>query len=60
MNIDEVCGVLRCCNDDDGSEGNNDVSIYIGIALFIVSEILPFLGVKANGVVHFFMNFSSE
>ena len=57
MDIDELCGVLQCCkDDDDGAPDDNDVSIYIGLAMFVVSEILPFVGYKANGVLHFLTN----
>ena len=53
----ELCGILQCCRDDDGIDNSNDVSIYIAVLMFVVSEVLPFMGVKANGVVHFLMNF---
>jgi hypothetical protein len=55
VDLDELCGVLHCCNDDDG-EDDNDVTIYIGLAMFVVSEVLPFVGVKANGVLHFLIS----
>ena len=57
VDLDEVCGVLQCCrHDSDDSESNNDVSIYIGIIMLVASEVLPFVGVKANGVLHFMLS----
>ena len=55
MDLDQLCGVLQCCNDDnDGDE--DKLSIYIGLAILLVSEVLPFVGVQANGVLHFLIN----
>ena len=57
VDLDEVCGVLKCCgHDTDDSESNNDVSIYIGVFMLVASEVLPFVGVKANGVLHFMLS----
>ena len=55
MDLDELCGVLQCCNDDDNGD-EDKLSIYIGLAMLLVSEVLPFVGVKANGVLHFIIN----
>ena len=55
MDLDELCGVLQCCNDDNGDD-DKSLSIYIGLAMFVVSEVLPFIGVQANGVLHFIIN----
>ena len=56
MDLDELCGVLQCCNDNDNGNKDNNATIYIGLAMFVVSEVLPFVGVKANGVLHFLIN----
>ena len=56
MDLDELCTVLQCCSNGDDDNDSNDVSIYIGLAIFVVSEILPFVGYKANGVLHFLIS----
>ena len=60
MDPGELCGILQCCrDDDDGSDNSNDISILIGLVMFVVSECLPFVqGVKANGLLHLIMNFT--
>ena len=54
MDLDELCGVLRCCRDDN--DDSNDVTVYISVVMFVASEVLPFVGVKANGVLHFLVS----
>ena len=54
MDLDELCTVLQCCS--NGDDDNDSPGIYIGLAIFVVSEILPFVGVKANGVLHFLIS----
>ena len=54
MDLDELCGVLQCCRDDN--DDSNDVTVYIGVVMFVASEVLPFVGVKANGVLHFLVS----
>ena len=56
MDLDELCGVLQCCRKDDDGDEDNDATIYIGLVMFVVSEVLPFVGVKANGVLHFIIS----
>ena len=53
VNLDEICAVMQC-NDDTAR--SNDMSIYIGFAMLFVGEILPFLGVEANGFLHLLTN----
>jgi len=54
MDLDELCGVLQCGKDDNGDD-DKSLSIYVGVAMFVISEVLPFVSVKANGVLHFLM-----
>ena len=57
LDLDELCKILQCCEggDDDGND-DADSSNYVAIVLFIVSEVLPFIGVNANGIIHFLIN----
>ena len=56
VDLDELCDVLQCCAEGNGSSGGG-LPIAIGLLAFVASEILPFMGTtKANGLLHFIMS----
>ena len=56
MEIEKLCDVLKCCDNDDDETDDDYLAFYVGVAMFVVSEVLPFIGVKANGILHMFMS----
>ena len=55
MNVTEICNVL--CETNDESNTVNATYQYISFTLFIVSECMPFVKTKANGILDIFVNF---
>ena len=51
VDLDELCGVLQCCESGDG-ETTNDYAIIVGVVMFFISEVLPFLSTTGNGLLH--------
>jgi len=58
--LSEACGIL-CpgVNNNDDCVGTLDAYSYLGVTLFILSEIVGYLDVEANGVVHALLDAAS-
>ena len=61
IDLSQACGLL-CpnVNNNDACIGTLDAYSYLGVALFIVSELVGYLDVvEANGVVHSILDVAS-
>ena len=51
MDVDGICEALRCCSDD--GDGDNGLTILVGVAALVLSELMPFLSGSSNGLLHY-------
>ena len=53
VDLDELCGVLQCCHESGDGDTTNDYAVLIGVVMFFISEVLPFLSsTTGNGLFH--------
>ena len=60
IDLSQACALL-CpnVNNNDACFGTLDAYSYLGVTLFILSEIVGYLDVEANGVVHALLDAAS-